>query len=93
MENYSYDNKNTIDEQGINIYLTLFDNTMLLDKDSADTLFNILNRMYFNHLFVLFLMSSMATLYVCSSARKNKGYIMINNVEPKLLKGEIVCKV
>ena len=63
---------------------------MLLDKDSVEELFNILNRMYFNHLFVLFLL---ATLYVCSGTKKNKDYIMINNVEPKLMKGEIVCKV
>jgi len=82
MEDFSYDTTN----KNIIIYLT---ETLLVDEDTT----NILNRIYFNHLLVLFLMSSMATLYVCGSTRKNKDYIMINNVEPKLIKGEIVCKV
>ena len=94
MEDYSYDyaNKNTIDEPAINIYLT---ETLLIDEDNGNALINILNRIYFNHLLVLFLMSSMATLYICGNTRKNKNkdYILINNIEPKLSKGEIVHKV
>ena len=92
MEDFSYDhaNKNIIDGRGVNIYLA---ETLLIDEDTSNTLINILNRIYFNHLLVLFLMSSMATLYVCGNTRKNKDYIMINTVEPKLIKGEIIHKV
>jgi hypothetical protein len=92
MEDFSYETAHTniIDEPGINIYLT---ETLLVDEDTTNTLINILNRIYFNHLLVLFLMSSMATLYICGNTRKNKDYIMINNIEPKLIKGEIMHKV
>jgi hypothetical protein len=92
MEDFSYDTTNTniIDGPEINIYLT---ETLLVDEDTTNTLINILNRIYFNNLLVLFLMSSMATLYVCGNTRKNKDYIMINTIEPKLIKGEIIHKV
>jgi hypothetical protein len=92
MEDFSYDTNNTniIDGPEINIYLT---ETLLVDEDTTNTLINILNRIYFNNLLVLFLMSSMATLYVCRNTRKNKDYIMINTIEPKLIKGEIIHKV
>jgi hypothetical protein len=92
MEDFSYDTTNTniIDRPEINIYLT---ETLLVDEDTTNTLINILNRIYFNNLLVLFLMSSMATLYVCRNTRKHKDYIMINTIEPKLIKGEIIHKV
>jgi hypothetical protein len=92
MEDFSYDTNNTniIDGPEINLYLT---ETLLVDEDTTNTLINILNRIYFNNLLVLFLMSSMATLYVCRNTRKNKDYIMINTIEPKLIKGEIIHKV
>ena len=86
MEDFSYDNTN----KNVVIYST---EILLVDEDTINSIINILNRMYFNNLLVLFLMSSMATLYVCGSVRKNKRFIMVNNVEPKLIKGEIVCKV
>lgn len=91
MEDYSSN-----DEQHYDVYLTLFDNSMLLDEDTFNDIINLLNKLYFNHLFVLFFMSSVATLYICtsnSSTKKNNDYIMINNIEPNIMKGEIICKV
>jgi len=87
MENSSY--SYNYNEPHISVYLTLFDNSMLLDEVALNIVINLLNKMYFNHLLVLFLMSSMATLYVCSGVKKNKDHIMLKNVEPKILRGEV----
>jgi hypothetical protein len=38
-------------------------------------------------------MSCISSLYVCTYNRRKKDYVVINNVEPKLLKGEIIEKV
>jgi hypothetical protein len=62
---------------------------VIIDSDTLNIIIQLLEKIYANNLILLFIMSCVSSLYVCSSARRKKDYIMINNVEPKLLKGTI----
>jgi hypothetical protein len=65
---------------------------VLVDSDTLNIIIALLEKIYANNLMLLFIMSCASSLYVCSSRRK-KDYIMINNVEPKLLKGTVITNV
>ena len=65
---------------------------VLVDSDALNIIIALLEKIYANNLMLLFIMSCASSLYVCSSRRK-KDYIMINNVEPKLLKGTVITNV
>ena len=66
---------------------------VFIDNNTLNSIIQLLEKIYANNLILLFIMSCVSSLYVCSSARRNKDYIMINNVEPKLIKGTIVTNV
>ena len=65
---------------------------VLVDSDALNIIIQLLEKIYANNLMLLFIMSCASSLYVCSSRRK-KDYIMINYVEPKLLKGTVITNV
>ena len=65
---------------------------VLVDSDALNIIIALLEKIYANNLMLLFIMSCASSLYICSSRRK-KNYIMINNVEPKLLKGTVIENV
>jgi hypothetical protein len=65
---------------------------VLVDSDALNIIIQLLEKIYANNLMLLFIMSCASSLYICSSRRK-KDYIMINNVEPKLLKGTVITNV
>ena len=66
---------------------------VIIDSDTLNIIIQLLEKIYANNLILLFIMSCVSSLYVCSSARRKKDYIMINNVEPKLLKGTVITNV
>lgn len=59
---------------------------VLVDSDALNIIIALLEKIYANNIMLLFIMSCATSLYVCSSRRK-KDYVILNNVEPKLLKG------
>jgi hypothetical protein len=65
---------------------------VLVDSDALNIIIALLEKIYANNLMLLFIMSCASSLYICS-ARRKKDYIMINNVEPKLLKGTVNTSV
>ena len=76
----------------ITLFTTSFEDKVLIDSDTLNYIVTLLENIYANNIALLFLMSCLGSVYICTYRRK-KDYIMINNVEPKLLKGEIVEKV
>lgn len=93
----SYDDiKEIFDESSdniIDVFVTSFEDKVFIDSATLTTIITLLEKIYANNLALLFIMSYISSLYVCSYNRRKKDYIMINNVEPKLLKGEIIEKV
>ena len=59
---------------------------VLVDSDTLNIIIQLLEKIYANNLMLLFIMSCASSLYMCS-ARRKKDYVILNNVEPKLLKG------
>ena len=76
----------------ITLFTTSFEDKVLIDTETLNYMVTLLEKIYANNLALLFLMSCLGSVYICTYRRK-KDYIMINNVEPKLLKGEIIEKV
>jgi len=70
----------------------MFEDIVLVDCDTLNNIIQLLEKIYANNLMLLFILSCASSLYICSSRRK-KDYIMINNVEPKLLKGTVITNV
>ena len=66
---------------------------IVIDSTTFNTIIQLLEKIYVNNLALLFLMSCLSSLYVCTYTRRKKDFIMINNVEPKLLKDEQLMKV
>jgi len=81
---YSYDE--LVEDIGLKDFVSI-------DSDTLNIIIQLLEKIYANNLMLLFIMSCVSSLYVCSSARRKKDYIMINNVEPKLLKGTVITNV
>jgi hypothetical protein len=77
----------------IDILVTSFEDKVLIDSATLNTIMVLLEKIYANNLAILFIMSCISSLYVCTYNRRKKDYVVINNVEPKLLKGEIIEKV
>jgi len=80
-------------ENIIDVFVTSFVDKVLIDSATLNTIITLLEKIYANNLTLLFIMSCLGSLYVCSYNRRKKDYVIINNVEPKLLKGEIIGKV
>jgi hypothetical protein len=80
-------------ENMLAVFTTSLGDKVIIDTDTLNTIMMLLEKIYANNLALLFLMSCLSSLYVCTYTRRKKDYIMINNVQPKLLKGEIVEKV
>lgn len=89
-------NLDTNDEPSENVltlFVTSFQDKVLIDTDTLNTIINLLQNIYANNIALLFIMSCLGSLYICSYTRRKKDFVILNNVEPKLLKGEIVEKV
>ena len=76
----------------ITLFTTSFEDKVLIDTETLNYIVTLLENIYANNIALLFIMSCLGSVYICTYRRK-KDYIMINNIEPKLLKGEIVEKV
>ena len=77
---------------------TNFSNSLVFIGDSLDSITNSLNSIgdsldiiYLNGIFCLFLLS--CVLSILCNKKQNKGYIVVNTVEPRVIKGEIVNKI
>ena len=73
-------------ENVLTIFTTSLEDKVLIDNETLNYIITLLEKIYANNLALLFLMSCLSSLYVCTYTRRKKDYIMINNVEPKLLK-------
>lgn len=83
----TYDDiKDIYDENVITLFTTSFEDKVLIDTETLNYIMTLLEKIYANNLALLFLMSCLSSLYVCTYTRRKKDFIMINNVEPKLLK-------
>ena len=83
----TYDDiKDIYDENVITLFTTSFEDKVLIDTETLNYIITLLEKIYANNLALLFLMSCLSSLYVCTYVRRKKDFIMINNVEPKLLK-------
>lgn len=80
------DIKDIYDENVITLFATSFEDKVLIDTETLNYIMTLLEKIYANNLALLFLMSCLSSLYVCTYTRRKKDFIMINNVEPKLLK-------
>ena len=80
-------------ENVITVFTTSFEDKVLIDTETLNTIINLLQNIYVNNLALLFIMSCLGSLYICTYTRRKKDFVILNKVEPKLLKGEIVEKV
>jgi hypothetical protein len=80
-------------ENVLTIFTTSLKDKVLIDSETLNYIITLLEKIYANNLALLFLMSCLSSLYVCTYTRRKKDYIMINNVEPKILKGTAIEKV
>jgi len=81
--------KDIYDETSSNmltVFTTSLEDKVLIDNETLNYIVILLEKIYANNLALLFLMSCLSSLYVCTYTRRKKDFIMINNVEPKLLK-------
>jgi len=76
----------------IDIFITSLEDKVIIDTDTLNYIVCLLQNIYANSLALLFIVSCLSSVYVCSYRRK-KDFVILNNVEPKLLKGEIIEKV
>jgi len=77
----------------IDIFLTSFEDKVLIDSATLNYIITLLEKIYANNLALLFILSCLSSIYVCTHNRRKKDFVILNNVEPKLLKGEIIEKV
>ena len=87
------DTNDETSENVLTLFVTSFQDKVLIDTDTLNTIINLLQNIYANNIALLFIMSCLGSLYICSYTRRKKDFVILNNVEPKLLKGEIVEKV
>ena len=80
-------------ENVITLFTTSFEDKVLIDTETLNYIVTLLENIYANNIALLFIMSCLSSLYVCTYTRRKKDFVILNNVEPKLLKGEIVEKV
>jgi ferritin len=93
----SYDDiKEIFDESSDNIitvFVSSFEDKVIIDTATLNTIMVLLEKIYANNLALLFFISCLSSLYVCTYTRRKKDFVILNNVEPKILKGEIIEKV
>jgi len=77
----------------IDIFITSIEDKVIIDTDTLNYIVCLLQNIYANSLALLFIVSCLSSIYVCSHNRRKKDFVILNNVEPKLLKGEIIEKV
>ena len=80
------DIKDIYDENVITLFTTSFEDKVLIDTETLNYIITLLEKIYANNLALLFLMSCLSSLYVCTYTRRKKDFVILNNVEPKLLK-------
>ena len=66
---------------------------IVIDSNTLNSIIQLLEKIYANNLVLLFIMSCLSSLYVCTYTRRKKDYVILNNVEPKLIKGTIATNV
>ena len=76
----------------IDVFVTSLEDKVLIDSDTLDYIVCLLQNIYANSLALLFIVSCLSSVYICTYRRK-KDFVLLNNVEQKLLKGEIIEKV
>ena len=59
-----------------------------INEDTINNIIITLNNIYFYNFIMLLLMTYIILLNICNNKRKD--YIMLNTVEPKIIKGEII---
>ena len=87
------DNYDETSENVITLFTTSFEDKVLIDTETLNYIVTLLENIYANNIALLFIMSCLSSLYVCTYTRRKKDFVILNNVEPKLLKGEIIEKV
>lgn len=60
-----------------------------INEDTINNIIITLNNIYFYNFIMLFLMTYIILLNICNN-KKRKDYTMLNTVEPKIIKGEII---
>ena len=80
-------------ENVITLFTTSFEDKVLIDTETLNYIVTLLEKIYANNLALLFLMSCLSSLYICTYTRRKKDFVILNNVEPKLLKGSVDEKV
>ena len=70
----------------ITLFTTSFEDKVLIDTETLNYMVTLLEKIYANNLALLFLMSCLSSLYICTYTRRKKDFVILNNVEPKLLK-------
>ena len=79
-------------ENVIDVFVTSLEDKVLIDSGTLNYIVYLLQNIYANSLALLFIMSCLSSVYICTYRRK-KDFVILNNVEPKLLKGELIEKV
>ena len=79
-------------ENVIDVFVTSLEDKVLIDSDTLNYIVCLLQNIYANSLALLFIVSCLSSVYICTYRRK-KDFVILNNVEPKLLKGELIEKV
>ena len=76
----------------IDIFVTSLEDKVLIDSDTLNYIVCLLQNIYANSLALLFIVSCLSSVYICTYRRK-KDFVLLNNVEPKLSRGELIEKV
>jgi hypothetical protein len=82
---YSYD-FNTFKNFSI-IYVNIFEDKIFINKDTINHIIIILDIMYINNFLILFLLTYVI-LFIFYNKRKK--YILVNTIESKIIKDEII---
>ena len=82
---YSYD-FNTFKNFSI-IYVNIFEDKIFINKDTINHIIIILDILYINNFLILFLLTYVI-LFIFYNKRKK--YILVNTIESKIIKDEII---
>ena len=76
----------------IDVFVNSLEDKVLITSDTLNYIVYLLQNIYANSLALIFIVSCLSSVYICTYRRK-KDFVILNNVEPKLLKGELIEKV
>lgn len=76
----------------IDVFVNSLEDKVLITSDTLNYIVYLLQNIYANSLALIFIVSCLSSVYICTYRRK-KDFVVLNNVEPKLLKGELIEKV